>query len=163
MAQSTAIERLSAGAGARLRAIRLRALADSPEAFATTLEEAAARSLESWDLQLDQIATFVAAAGGRDLGLVRGTRHDQLKDTGYLISLWVAPEARGQRIGAALVAAVVGWAKAQGLKRLVLDVGQQNTAALSLYARMGFVPNGTTSTLPAPREHIREIQLARKL
>jgi len=162
-ARSPAIERLSAGDGERLRAIRLRALADCPEAFATTYEEAAARSLESWGRQLDQIATFVATAGGFDLGLVRGTRHDDREDTGYLISLWVAPEARGQGVGAALVEAVVGWTKEQGLKRLVLDVGERNTPALALYTRIGFVQNGTTSTLPPPREHIREIQLAMEL
>jgi GNAT superfamily N-acetyltransferase len=163
--QSPAIERLNAGVGAgeRLRAIRLRALADSPDAFATTYEEASARSLASWDRQLEQIVTFVATAGGRDLGLVRGTRHDDRKDTGYLISLWVAPEARGHGIGAALVAAVVTWSKVQGFKRLLLDVGETNAPALALYARLGFAPNGTTSALPPPREHIRELQLAMEL
>jgi GNAT superfamily N-acetyltransferase len=161
--QPTTIERLSAGNGQRVRAIRLRALADSPDAFATTFEEAAARPLESWDRQLDQIATFVATAGGGALGLVRGTRHDTLKHTGYLISLWVAPEARGHGIGASLVAAVVRWAKTQGFQRLLLDVGETNAPAIALYTRTGFAPNGKTSTLPPPREHIREIQLEHEL
>ena len=161
--RSMTIERLSAGNGPRLRAIRLRALADSPDAFATTFKEAAARPLESWDQQLDQIAAFVAIAAGSDVGLVRSTRHDTLEDIGYLISVWVAPEARGQGIGASLVAAVVRWAKTQGLQRLLLDVGETNTPAIALYTRMGFAPNGKTSTLPPPREHIREIQLEHEL
>ncbi len=158
--RSTTIERLSAGSGQRLRAIRLRALADSPDAFATTFEEAAARPLESWNRQLDQIATFVATAGGGDLGLVRSTRHDTLPGTGYLISLWVAPEARGRGTGASLVATVIRWAKTQGIQRLLLDVGETNTRAIALYTRMGFMPNGATGTLPPPRDHILEIQLA---
>jgi ribosomal protein S18 acetylase RimI-like enzyme len=157
------IVRLSAGDGARLRAIRLRALSDSPDSFATTFEEAAARSLESWERQLDEIATFVAVAGANDVGLVRGTLHDQRKDTGYLISLWVVPEARGQGIGAGLVSAVVAWARERRLVRLVLDVGEHNARALALYTRMGFLPNGTTSTLPPPRDPSREIQLAMEL
>jgi len=59
------------GEGERLRTIRLRALHDAPDAFGATLEEAEARPLESWDEQLEKIATFVATTGGCDQGLVR--------------------------------------------------------------------------------------------
>ena len=77
--QPVNIEHLSAGDGERLRAIRLRALRDAPDAFGTTLEEAAAQPPESWDRQLEQLATFVATGGGYDLGLVRGTLHDHFR------------------------------------------------------------------------------------
>ena len=159
----TNIERLSAGDGERLRAIRLRALRDAPEAFGTTLEEAAARPPESWERQVTQLATFVATASGCDVGLVRSMAHDHFTDAGYLISMWVAPEARRHGIGSALVDAVVHWARTQGLNRLLLDVGERNTPAIALYTRRGFVPNGEVGTLPPPREHIREIQLIMKL
>jgi len=43
------IERLGAGSGARLKAIRLRALEDAPEAFSSTLDEATTRSMEQWE------------------------------------------------------------------------------------------------------------------
>ena len=161
--QPVEIERLSVGDGQRLRAIRLRALQDAPQAFATTFDEAAARPLDDWDRHLEQIATFVAVTGGSDVGLVRGTRHEQLPDAGYLISMWVAPEARRQGTGSALVGAVIQWARAQGLERLLLDVAEMNAAAIALYARTGFVPTGETGSLPPPRDHVREIQLAMKL
>jgi GNAT superfamily N-acetyltransferase len=157
------IEQLSAGDGARLRAIRLRALQDSPQAFETTFEEAAARPLDDWDGHLEQIATFVAVAGGRDVGLVRGMRHQQFPDAGYLISMWVAPEARQQGTGSALVGAVIQWGRAQGLDRLLLDVGEMNATAIALYTRKGFLPTGETGSLPPPRDHVREIQMAMKL
>ena len=157
------IERLSAGDGERLRAIRLRSLRDAPDSFATTLEEAAGWSPESWNRQLEQHATFVASARGADLGLVRGALHHHLPDSGYLISMWVAPEARRQGVGSALVDAVVQWARTQGLIRLLLDVGEKNAPAIALYTRKGFVPNGDVGTLPPPREHLREIQLVKNL
>ncbi len=161
--QPTKIERLKAGDGERLRSIRLRALADAPEAFETTFEEAAAKTLESWEGQLQELATFVATADGCDVGMARGAHHDQRRDTGYLISMWVAPEARRRRIAADLIDAVVGWARSEGFSRLILDVAEGNAPAVALYIHKGFVPNGTFSTMPPPREHIREIQLEMRL
>jgi GNAT superfamily N-acetyltransferase len=157
------IDHLGAGDGERLRAIRLRALRDAPDAFSTTLEEATARPPESWERQLEQLATFVATASGRDVGLVRGTPHDRFRDAGCLISMWVAPEARRQGIGSALVDAVVHWARARGLNRVLLEVVASNTPAIALYARKGFVPSVEVDTLPPPPSHDREIQLVMRL
>jgi len=140
--------------------LRLRALREAPDSFDTTSEEAARWAPEAWDRQLRQLATFVATGDGGDLGLVRGALHDRLPDAGYLISLWVAPDARGRGVGSALVDAVVRWAEAKGLSRLFLDVGEKNEAAIAFYSRKGFVPTGEAGTLPPPREHVREIQLA---
>ena len=74
------IKRLAAHEGLRLRTIRLRALADAPDAFASTHDEAAARPLDSWAAQLHNIATFVAVLDGEDVGLVRGARDDSQAD-----------------------------------------------------------------------------------
>jgi len=159
----TNIVQLGPGDGERLRAIRLRALRDAPDAFATTLEEAAARPADSWDRQLEQLATFVATDGDCDLGLVRGALHDRVRDTGHLISMWVAPEARRQGVGSALIDAVVHWARTRGLSRLLLDVVETNTSAIAAYTRKDFVPNGEVGTFPPPRHHVREIQLVKGL
>ena len=155
---STDIRRLAPEEAPRLRAIRLRSLADAPDAFGTTYDEAAALPLDSWAAQVREIRTFVAVVDGEDAGLVRGARDDSRIDTAWLISIWVAPEVRGQGVGEALIDAVVEWARAGGARRLLLDVGDHNRPAIALYARMGFEPNGTTGSLPAPRDHIREHQ-----
>lgn len=160
---SATMERLASGDGERLRAIRLRALRDSPDAFGTTFEEAAAQPPENWELQLEHLATFVATINGRDVGLVRGTPHEQRGDAGYLISMWVAPEARRQGVGSALIDVLVDWAKSQGWDRLLVDVGERNMPALALYARKGFGPTGEIGALPPPRDHLREAQLALRL
>lgn len=153
------IERLESGHGERLRSIRLRALADAPDAFGTTWNEASGEPPESWERQLRQMATYVATAAGRDIGLARGAPHDSAIDSGYLISMWVDPKVRRQGIAARLIDAVVVWARAENLKRLVLDVAESNLPALALYSRKGFMPNGNRGCLEPPREHIREIQL----
>jgi ribosomal protein S18 acetylase RimI-like enzyme len=154
------LHRLGADEGARLRAIRLRSLRDAPDAFCSTHDEAAARPPESWRQQLVELATWVAVVGGDDVGLVRGARHDERPADAYLLSMWVAPEARGMGLGEALIHAVIGWARAAGYERLLLEVADENRPAIALYARLGFEPTGVTSTLPPPREHVREHQRA---
>ena len=152
------IQRLAAHEAPRLRAIRLRALAESPNAFGSTCDEAAALPPDSWAAQLQSMATFLAVVDGEDVGLVRGAPDEARTDAAWLISMWVAPEVRGRGVGEALVDAVVEWARASGARRLLLDLGDHNRPAIALYARMGFEPNGTTGALPAPRSHIREHQ-----
>ena len=87
------MKRLSIDEGLRLRTIRLRALADAPDAFASTHAEVAARPPEIWPKQLQEIATFVAVHDGKDVGLVRCASDAHHQDTAWLISMWVAPEA----------------------------------------------------------------------
>ncbi|MEQ8786789.1 MAG: GNAT family N-acetyltransferase [Pirellulaceae bacterium] len=153
------IEKLSAGEQERLRAIRLRSLQDAPDAFSTTLAEAASRGAEDWRRQLAELATFVATIEGEDVGIVRAAPHDELDDVGYLISMWVARRARRRGVACGLIDALVHWARDQRWKRLLLDVGEQNAPAIALYRRMGFTPNGVVSTLPPPRQQVREVQM----
>ncbi len=152
------MKRLSIDEGLRLRTIRLRALADAPDAFGSTHAEVAARPLEMWPKQLQEIATFVAVHDGEDVGLVRCASDAHQQDTAWLISMWVAPEARGHGVGDALIDAVIEYARSSGAIRLLLDVGDHNQQAIALYARKGFKPNGETGSLPAPRDHMREHQ-----
>ena len=153
------IERLFAGDEQRLRAIRLRALADAPEAFGTTFAEANALGAADWREQLEQLTTFVATSGNSDVGIARGVCHPDHSDAAYLITMWVAPEFRRQGVGAALIDSVVKWARSEGFRRIVLNVVESNAAALLLYRKNGFAANGNFGALPPPRQHIRECQL----
>ncbi|MFN2448268.1 MAG: GNAT family N-acetyltransferase [Candidatus Baltobacteraceae bacterium] len=56
-----------------------------------------------------------------------------------LISLWVAPFARGCGLGDALVSAVIAWAREQTAARVMLAVTPANGHAIALYRRHGFV------------------------
>jgi len=153
------LDRLTPQEGPRLRAIRLRALLDAPEAFGSTFEEATAWPAERWSKQLVELTTLVAVSEkGLDVGLVRCAREEARIETAWLISMWVAPEVRRTGVGGVLVDAVIDWARSNGVNRLLLDVADNNVPAVALYARKGFEPNGEVSTLPPPREHIREHQ-----
>jgi L-amino acid N-acyltransferase YncA len=54
----------------------------------------------------------------------------------------VARDCRGRGVGAALVAAAIEWARAEGLHKLCLEVFPHNQAALGLYRKFDFVEEG---------------------
>lgn len=66
-----------------------------------------------------------------------------------LISMWVAPTARGRGVGAALVLDVEQWARSVGAQVLRLDVADGNRAASRLYRRNGFGCTGELGELTA--------------
>ncbi len=58
--------------------------------------------------------------------------------TGELKRMYVCPEARGQGVGGALLAALEAEARLLGLARVVLETGIRQVRAISLYERAGF-------------------------
>ena len=156
------IERLSSQQWDRLKRIRLSALQEAPEAFGSTLDVAQQWSDRSWQEQAEKLPTYIAMIDEADVGMARGTSMGSKEDA-YLISMWVSPTVRGKGVGEQLVAAVAGWARAAGFKRLLLDVADDNSAAIALYERLGFEPTGETGEYPPPRSHITEHRRARTL
>lgn len=57
---------------------------------------------------------------------------------GEVITLGVVPTARGRGIGAGLIVAAAGRARTAGLRRLFLEVAEDNKAARALYGGAGF-------------------------
>jgi len=70
------IEELKKGEGSYLRTIRLRAFAEAPAAFATTVKEAQGWGMESWESQIKKAQTFIWREGEVNLGMVRVAAHE---------------------------------------------------------------------------------------
>ncbi|MBV8074381.1 MAG: GNAT family N-acetyltransferase [Candidatus Eremiobacteraeota bacterium] len=120
------------------------------------MAEASERSAAEWSQQVASMPTFVAVRDDGDVGVARCALDNENPETAWLLSMWVASHARRGGIGSALVDAVRECARASGALRVVLDVADENGAAIALYASKGFVRSGATSTLPPPRNRIRE-------
>ncbi len=161
------VRRIRVDEGARLRALRLKALADAPTAFGHTLVEAQKRTEEAWTAFAETTATsetdamFVAEEHGYWYGMAEGLLH-QDADTVMLGWLWVDPIRRRFGVGAALVDAVVKWARACDARRVDLWVTETNDAARSLYVRQGFVATDRTKPLPS-NPSFRQVMMVREL
>ena len=83
---------------------------------------------------------------------------DLAPDTLLMDGIFVAPQARGKGIGAALLTAVSQHAAALGLAQVRLDVIDSNPRARALYERQGFKPLGTTHL--GPFKHLFGFQSA---
>lgn len=160
---AASIQRIGPGFEARLRALRLRALRDAPDAFGSTWEEVAEWPTERWTLQLRGLPTWLASEHDADVGVICTEPDDTDPSRRWLLSLWVAPEARGTGTGRALVETLARWATQQGASHLLLEVGAHNTAARRLYERAGFVYSGQSRVVAPPRDHITELLYERIL
>lgn len=146
----------------RVRAIRLASLADAPDAFWSLLEDEAPQpeAFRRGRAADPERLTLLASIDGVDVGTMgAGPQHDDPSSAG-LYGVWVDPAARGSGAAAALLTAVLTWARSQGFTRLRLDVGDHNARAIGFYRREGFTPTGVRNTFPSPRDHISEHELA---
>ncbi|WP_025157599.1 GNAT family N-acetyltransferase [Leifsonia aquatica] len=147
------------------RALRLEMLEDSPLAFLETLATARTHPEEHWRRRTAGTSTstrlFAAvAADGRWLGSMGGHQAPGTHDP-YLVGAYVTPEYRGRAVGMtdALLDAVIDWAQGRG-ERLLLDVHENNPAAIRAYERRGFVFTGRTQPYPLDRSTLeREMAL----
>jgi GNAT superfamily N-acetyltransferase len=135
----------------RVRDVRVRALADAPFAFGSRLEEEQDRPEAFWRSRLESqaAATFLAIRDYQTVGLVRTFVEPEDATSAKLVSMWVAPPARGQGVGRQLVAAVVEWARDRDAATVQLWVTETNAVAQRLYELCGFVLSGGRQTLPS--------------
>jgi ribosomal protein S18 acetylase RimI-like enzyme len=94
----------------------------------------------------DEEAQIVAVEGERVVGhlYIQRERHPVTRHVATL-GIAVAPDRRGEGIGAALLDEAIRWARGAGVEKIVLSVYPSNTAAISLYRRFGFVDEGRLS------------------
>jgi ribosomal protein S18 acetylase RimI-like enzyme len=122
------------------RDVRLRALAEAPYAFGSTLSywQGDGDLEERWRGRLADVPlNVVALIDHTPIGQVSGTSPDHLGRC-ELISMWVDPAARGHGVGEALIHQVVEWATSLEVSAVVLSVKERNAHAIALYERAGF-------------------------
>ncbi|KQQ97005.1 GNAT family N-acetyltransferase [Massilia sp. Leaf139] len=145
------------------RALRLRALADAPEAFGSTLAEEETRVDADWAWRLKLGATsgrdrpLVAELAGASAGMAWAKVDAAEPRQVNLFQVWVAPECRGHSVAAALLDAALVWARAIGARSMQLGVVCGNAAARRLYERAGFVDVGEPEPQRPGSERMEQI------
>ncbi len=102
------------------RSLRLRALRESPDAFASTYEREAIRSYDDWEARIAAAATspgaqaFFAFQHGEPCGLVWCKSSEAEPDVVEVFQMGVDPVSRGIGAGRALLASAIDWAESRG-------------------------------------------------
>lgn len=128
-----------------LRDIRLRALADAPDAFGATLADEDADPDEAWQRRANRPdGTMIVAVDdtGRFIGVGSGGPAPDTRDFAAIFGMWVAPASRGQGIGAGIIRQIADWARGAGYEAIGLGVTIDNGPAIALYERLGFRDTG---------------------
>lgn len=139
------IRRLSPSDAPAFRALRLAALLDTPEAFATSHVEEKDLPLAAFEARLDdqaERAVFGAFDGDTLVGVIGLAREGLLQEAhkAQLWGMYVAAAARGQGLARALMQAALVQARATpGIAKVTLSVDAANVAAIALYESLGFV------------------------
>lgn len=125
--------------------LRLEALKQNPEAFATSYEEAIKR-----ENPIEQVATNLNTEGSYTFGAFENDvligmvtlmkeKHQKLQHRANIVAMYVTPEKQGMGVGKALLKEVIETVKSiDGIEKLNLTVVKTNKKAKGLYAGLGF-------------------------
>jgi RimJ/RimL family protein N-acetyltransferase len=167
---SWTVRRVTAPDAARMRALRLEMLADSPLAFLETLAQAAARSHDGYRQRIaqaargDQLAQFIADPGpSRPLiGHAGGTVLPEEPSVTVVFAVYLTPAYRGGKVLAELIQAVADWSRAARRHELMLEVVVGNNRALRAYEKLGFEDTGERVPHPVTPA-LTELRMRRRI
>jgi RimJ/RimL family protein N-acetyltransferase len=158
---SVCLRVLTPGDWRLFREVRLESLREAAYAFGSTLDDwQGANDTEArWRQRLTSVPfNVVAFFDGTPAGLV-GATHPDAAGASELISMWVAPHARGKGVADALVAAVIAWTAERSVTSISLDVVEDNARARAFYRRQGFVERGHVRDSRSGRSECRMLWL----
>ena len=101
---------------------------------------------------VEQAVRFEAWADGELIGLVAAYCNDAKSGTAYITNVSVVPGWVGRGGASALMSDCIAHARKSGFRRIALEVGRENSRAMVLYEKFGFVAG-------EPREGIVPMEL----
>jgi ribosomal protein S18 acetylase RimI-like enzyme len=140
------------------RGIRLRMLAESPDAYGSSYAFEARFPEERWRERSNNPLLYLAyAPDGRLVGTATGLpAADRSVD---IVAMYVDPDYRGQGCAERLLDAVAAGARDREARRLVMHITDGNEAANRCFTRYGFGPTGRRWPM-ARNPGLTEVELA---
>ena len=146
-----------------LRAMRLRALRDSPQYFLRTYAQERAYGPEQWRSELTRGQWHAGVVNGVPVSLLGVTREPGAPSWQcHLEFLWVAPEVRRRGYALGFLREVLSLVKAAGVRTVFLWVMDGNEPSVGLCRKAGFEPEGEPVPLlarPGRTEQLFRLEL----
>lgn len=135
------------------RAVRLRALQDTPSAFGATFAKESQLTDADWIKRAakwdgERAVLYLALAGSEACGIAGSLLDEADATRAHLISMWTAPTHRRLGVGRLLVEEIFSWARLRGAHTMFLLVTSNNDGAMAFYKRLGFNLTGRTEPYP---------------
>jgi len=135
------------------KAVRLRALLDTPSAFGSTYVRESQFSDADWQQRAANLYTprsigYLAHYLDEYCGLAAAYLNVDNPQHAELVGMWVAPEHRRTGTGRLLIDAIESWARTAGARTVQLMVTSNNLTAITFYQRLGFSATGRTGPYP---------------
>ena len=121
-----------------LKDVRVRALKDSPAAFAESFEDCRNFNQSFWEGRASSDstkATFIAFEESTPIGMVACFSDGAIFN---LVAMWVSPEYRGTGVSSELVNRVIEFAKSNRIPKIDLVVNESNKIASKFFKKLGF-------------------------
>ena len=134
------IRRLTVADAEAFRALRIRALHESPEAFLEDTAEAERRPVEEFEKIISKDWVVGAFSEG-ELQAMAGMFRQRLRKTRHKATIWgvfTAPEARGKGLMRGLLTELINIAKQEGIELIMLSTNELNPVTIGLYQSVGF-------------------------
>jgi ribosomal protein S18 acetylase RimI-like enzyme len=143
------------------KAVRLRALQDTPSAFGSTYARESQLTEADWVARAtnwngEKSIMYLAMDEGEAVGIAGSYLDHDDPTRAHLISMETTRTHRNQGIGRMLVNEVIEWAHLRNAHTLQLMVTSSNESAIAFYQRLGFTFTGRTEPYtndPALTEH----------
>ena len=123
----------------RLRALRLAALKDTPDAFGAKYEDEVNKPISEWQDRLKNTNWCFVVADGVDIGLIAVDRAEKDRNSDcWLSSWWIHQDHRGSGIPKLMLNWVEQLCIEKKWKKIGLGVWPDNLRAISAYKKLGF-------------------------
>lgn len=142
------IRELTAADAAAYRELRIEALTNHPDAFASVLEYELQKSLHTTaeNLASPIAVTFGSFSEGQLIGNATLLRESgkKMMHRANIVAVYVTPSVRGNGVANSLIKELLDYAQEWGgIEQLYLTVSSHNRPAIRLYERFGFEKYGT--------------------
>ena len=145
------VRRITRDDWAAFRAIRLRALADAPDAFGITLGEAQPKPDVAWQDRAGGPGLLLIGFAGELPVAIGGLHAPEGSLDAYVWGMWVEPAWRGRGLAGSILDELLDWARRHD-RAVSLHVTEGNDGARRLYEAASFEPTGEWEPLRAGSE-----------